>query len=75
MPAAAPPPPSQTSTPPPGVASAAAERRFLRGPRSRWAELVSVVRIAAEFLRAFRVLHFLTPSVTVFGSEIGRAHV
>jgi uncharacterized protein (TIGR00730 family) len=41
---------------------------FLAGPRSRSAELVRVVRIAAEFIHGFRRLHFVGPCVTVFGS-------
>jgi uncharacterized protein (TIGR00730 family) len=44
------------------------ERLFLRGPRSRLRELASVARIAAEFIRGFRALHFVGPCVTVFGS-------
>ncbi|MEZ5428124.1 MAG: TIGR00730 family Rossman fold protein [Pyrinomonadaceae bacterium] len=44
------------------------ERLFLEGPRSRLAELWSIARIAWEFLRVFRVLHFVGPCVTVFGS-------
>ena len=42
--------------------------RFLSGPLSRWAELRRVGRIAAEFIRGFRTLHFVGPCVTVFGS-------
>ena len=41
---------------------------FLAGPRSRFEELVRVVKIAAEFIHGFRRLHFLGPCVTVFGS-------
>lgn len=41
---------------------------FLAGPRSRTEEFFRVVRIAGEFIRGFRALHFLGPSVTVFGS-------
>ncbi len=41
---------------------------FLEGPRSRMVELWSIFRIAWEFLRVFRVLHFVGPCVTVFGS-------
>jgi uncharacterized protein (TIGR00730 family) len=41
---------------------------FLAGPRARWAETLRVVRIAAEFIRGFRALHFVGPCVTVFGS-------
>jgi uncharacterized protein (TIGR00730 family) len=44
------------------------ERLFLEGPRSRFSELVSIFKIAWEFLRVFRVLHFVGPCVTVFGS-------
>jgi uncharacterized protein (TIGR00730 family) len=44
------------------------ERIFLQGPRSRLAELGSVLRIAREFIRGFQVFHFVGPCVTVFGS-------
>jgi uncharacterized protein (TIGR00730 family) len=44
------------------------ERRFLDGPHRRLTELRRVMRIAAEFIRGFRALHFLPPCVTVFGS-------
>jgi hypothetical protein len=44
------------------------ERLFLEGPRSRFSELTSIFKIAWEFLRVFRVLHFVGPCVTVFGS-------
>jgi uncharacterized protein (TIGR00730 family) len=44
------------------------ERVFLEGPRSRGSELKSVLTILAEFVRGFRVLHFVGPCVTVFGS-------
>jgi len=44
------------------------ERRFLLGPASRLAELARTFRIAAEFVRGFRQLHFVGPCVTVFGS-------
>src|SRR5690348_8387563 len=40
----------------------------LQGPRARGLELFSVVRIAMEFIRGFRALHFVGPCVTVFGS-------
>jgi uncharacterized protein (TIGR00730 family) len=45
-----------------------AVRRFLQGPQPRGFELVRVIRIAAEFMRGFRALHFVGPCVTVFGS-------
>ena len=41
---------------------------FLEGPRSRLAEFSRVLRIATEFIRGFRALHFIGPCVTVFGS-------
>jgi uncharacterized protein (TIGR00730 family) len=44
------------------------ERRFLSGPLPRLDELRSVIRIAAEFVRGFRALHFVGPCATVFGS-------
>lgn len=44
------------------------EERFLEGPKSRLFELFWVVRIAWEFIRGFRKLHFVGPAVTVFGS-------
>ena len=44
------------------------ERFFLQGPRSRGSELKSLLTIVAEFIRGFRVLHFVGPCVTVFGS-------
>lgn len=57
------------SPPPiPNADAVAEERRFLAGPRSRLAELWSVVKIAFEFLKGFRALHFVGPCVTVFGS-------
>lgn len=44
------------------------ERVFLEGPHRRRSEFLRTVRIGAEFIRAFRMLHFLGPCVTVFGS-------
>ncbi len=44
------------------------EGRFLKGPRPRVPELIEVARIAWEFIRGFRTLHFVGPCVTVFGS-------
>ncbi len=51
----------------PGLGSR--EHEWLLGaPRSRTSELLRVVRIAAEFIKGFRSLHFVGPCVTVFGS-------
>ena len=44
------------------------ERFFLEGPRSRGSELKSLLTIVLEFIHGFRVLHFVGPCVTVFGS-------
>ncbi|NOT06931.1 MAG: TIGR00730 family Rossman fold protein [Gemmatimonadales bacterium] len=41
---------------------------FLEGPQSRLSELARVIRIAFEFIKGFRSLHFVGPCVTVFGS-------
>ncbi|HLP27695.1 MAG TPA: TIGR00730 family Rossman fold protein [Candidatus Didemnitutus sp.] len=52
----------------PPSAGATAEREFLDGPHSRWREFRFVLRVLREFIRGFRVLHFLGPCITVFGS-------
>jgi uncharacterized protein (TIGR00730 family) len=44
------------------------ERVFLQGPRSRFGEFCTLMRVIRDFLRGFRVLHFVGPCVTVFGS-------
>jgi len=44
------------------------EGYFLSGPRHRLREFLEILVIGREFLRGFRELHFLGPSVTVFGS-------
>ena len=44
------------------------DRVMLEGPRSRTSEFVQLLRVLRDFLRGFRVLHFVGPSVTVFGS-------
>jgi uncharacterized protein (TIGR00730 family) len=41
---------------------------FLEGPHSRSRELVMLFHIAREFVRGFRMLHFIGPCVSVFGS-------
>src|SRR5262245_47447048 len=42
--------------------------RFLEGPQPRGFELARAARIFYEVMRGFRVLHFVGPCVTVFGS-------
>jgi len=44
------------------------ELKFLSGPQPRGFELRLALHIFFEFLRGFRVLHFVGPCVTVFGS-------
>jgi uncharacterized protein (TIGR00730 family) len=44
------------------------EVEFLSGPHSRFRELMFVVKVAREFIRGFRKLHFIGPCITVFGS-------
>ena len=44
------------------------DRYLLEGPRSWRDEFARLLRIAREFIRGFRALHFLGPCVTVFGS-------
>lgn len=41
---------------------------FLEGPKRREVEFFYVIRIALQFIRGFRKLHFVGPCVTVFGS-------
>lgn len=44
------------------------EAAFLAGRHSRTYEFLRVIRIALEFIRGFRALHFAGPCITVFGS-------
>src|ERR1700730_17073979 len=48
--------------------SEAEDEIFLEGPRSRFAEFFTLLRVMRDFLRGFRTLHFVGPCVTVFGS-------
>ncbi|MCC7138813.1 MAG: TIGR00730 family Rossman fold protein [Planctomycetes bacterium] len=64
----APPPDPATAPPPEPPRSRDPEVELLRGPQSRFSELVRAVRICFEFVRGFRALHFVGPCVTVFGS-------
>ncbi len=62
-----------TPTPPPGGRPKPAEggtsdRVLLEGPHSRITELMLTVRAVRDFVRGFRVLHFVGPCVTIFGS-------
>jgi uncharacterized protein (TIGR00730 family) len=48
--------------------STSVDHTMLQGPHSRTRELLLVLRAVSDFLRGFRVLHFVGPCVTVFGS-------
>ncbi|HEU4935594.1 MAG TPA: TIGR00730 family Rossman fold protein [Vicinamibacterales bacterium] len=50
------------------VRPTSADRALLQGPHSRTRELLLLLRAVVDFLRGFRVLHFIGPCVTVFGS-------
>ena len=41
---------------------------YLKGPKSRRYELGFAIRVFWQFLKGFRTLHFIGPSITVFGS-------
>ena len=56
------------TTRPTGLRSHSEEIYFLEGPHTRKGELGFTLRVLAEFVRGFRALHFIGPSVTVFGS-------
>src|ERR1700751_2167559 len=45
-----------------------ADEIFLEGPRSRFAEFCTLLRVMRDFVRGFRTLHFVGPCVTIFGS-------
>ena len=45
-----------------------ADEILLEEPRSRIGELITLRRVVRDFVRGFRVLHFVGPCVTVFGS-------
>jgi uncharacterized protein (TIGR00730 family) len=51
------------------------EREFLEGPGSRKSEFFFAISVFFEFIRGFRVFHFLGPCTTVFGSaRYGEGH-
>jgi uncharacterized protein (TIGR00730 family) len=59
---------ADVQTIPAAPASHKNERVFLEGPQPRKWEFWTLLRIMREFIRGFRVLHFVGPCVTVFGS-------
>jgi len=44
------------------------EIKFLEGPQNRWQDFKFSIKVSLEFIKGFRVLHFVGPCVTVFGS-------
>lgn len=50
------------------------EIRFLEGPQSRRFEFFWTLRVAMQFIKGFRALHFVGPCVTVFGSARTQEH-
>jgi len=51
------------------------DRYFLAGPHSRLREMQLLGRAVRDFIKGFRVLHFVGPCVTIFGSaRFGESH-
>jgi len=44
------------------------EEDFYAGPQTRWKDFKFVIKVMLEFIRGVRMLHFVGPCVTVFGS-------
>ena len=44
------------------------EINYLEGPQSRFKEFLFTIKVAAQFIKGFRVLHFVGPCITIFGS-------
>jgi hypothetical protein len=65
-------PGSDTTTPAPAGTS---DRFLLAGPHTRFTEAVLILRAFRDFIRGFRVLHFVGPCVVIFGSaRFGEDH-
>ena len=66
------------SAPAPAVPASRPEhpdRYFLAGPHSRFREILLLGRAVRDFIKGFRVLHFVGPCVTIFGSaRFGESH-
>jgi len=61
--------------PTPPVREANPDRYFLAGPHSRAREGMLLWRAVRDFVKGFRVLHFVGPCVTIFGSaRFGESH-
>jgi hypothetical protein len=51
------------------------EHIYLEGPKDRSYELLFAFRVFRQFIKGFRTLHFIGPSITVFGSaRFGEDH-
>jgi uncharacterized protein (TIGR00730 family) len=61
-------PPGHATPPANRAEPAGADRYMLEGPQARTGEFASLLSIIRDFLRGFRVLHFVGPCVTAFGS-------
>lgn len=44
------------------------ETLFVRGPLSRFKDFTFAIKVFFNFIKAFRIMHFIGPCVTVFGS-------
>ncbi len=44
------------------------EISFLEGPQSRVKDFIFTIKVMFEFVKGFRVLHFVGPCITIFGS-------
>jgi uncharacterized protein (TIGR00730 family) len=60
--------PASSGLSPVTAPAARADEIFLEGPKSRFEESLTLIRVLRDFVRGFRVLHFVGPCVTVFGS-------
>lgn len=45
-----------------------AEINFLEGPQSRWRDFKFTLKVAREFIKGFRSLHFTGPCICIYGS-------
>ena len=51
------------------------DRYLLAGPNPRFTEIILILRAFRDFIRGFRVLHFVGPCVVIFGSaRFGEDH-
>ena len=60
--------PKPAASPRPVTPAGRADEVMLSGPRSRSGEFIDLLRVVRDFLRGLRILHFVGPCVTVFGS-------